>query len=128
MRNLACASRRAHGRAQEYVNPNGSISQTVAMGGKLRAVVIRDGLQESDIEATDEHPLACQRDTRRRFAFGDQYKIRAMVRRSVRAIVRLVLRRQCLAFVLDRHRTLLPFRRQLPSYFRSSSQPKLWSV
>src|ERR1700746_3699698 len=100
MRNLACASRRAHDRAQEYVNADSSISKTVAVGGKLRAIVVGNALQECDIQATDEHSLARQCDTGRGLAFGNQNKIRSEIRPNI--IMCFVLRP---TFVLVQHGT-----------------------
>ena len=59
MRDLACANGRAHDRPQEDVDADGSVGQAVAVGRKLRAVVVGNGSQQAQVQAADEKPLAC---------------------------------------------------------------------
>ena len=75
VRDLACANGRAHDGPQEDVDANGSISQAVTVGRKLRAIVVGYCSHQAEIQAADEHPLSCQYDAGRWFAFRNQDKI-----------------------------------------------------
>ena len=75
VRDLACLNGRAHDRAQEDVDADGSVGQAVTVGSKLGAVVVGDGSHQAQVEATDEKPLTRWFDAGRRSALCNQDEI-----------------------------------------------------
>src|SRR5262249_49449540 len=88
---LARAHRRAHHRAEKNINADRPSCCAVAWRTKCSAVIFVQGPDQANIEATHEHALARQLDTRRRLSFLDQAKRGARASPVMRTGMRFAL-------------------------------------